>query len=116
MVGVLVGHFLQVSLWTCRRNVMDGTTGLGLRCLSTRSSAGRFPFLRPWGATVMSASSDLRPRPSLPGRVPLASRGLVAAVSALLATVALSDLFAVFAGVRIHMLTGSDDALAAAPQ
>ncbi|MGI5372812.1 DUF4328 domain-containing protein [Streptomyces sp. CA-251387] len=64
----------------------------------------------------MSASNDLRPRPLLPAGVPRSSRGLLAAVSALLAVVALGDLFAVFAGARIHMLIDGDDAFATAPQ
>ncbi|MFI7413970.1 DUF4328 domain-containing protein [Streptomyces sp. NPDC049627] len=64
----------------------------------------------------MSESSELRPRPLLPGRVPLSSHVLVAAVSALLAVVALSDLFAVFAGVRVHLLIDGDDSFATAPQ
>ncbi|MDN0199900.1 DUF4328 domain-containing protein [Streptomyces sp. S.PNR 29] len=64
----------------------------------------------------MSSSSDLRPRPLLPGGVPRSSRGLLAAVSALLAVVALSDLFAVFAGARIHALIDEDHGFATAPQ
>ncbi|MHB9863756.1 DUF4328 domain-containing protein [Streptomyces sp. YIM S03343] len=64
----------------------------------------------------MSAPSDLRPLPLLPGGVPRSSRGLLAAVSALLAVVALSDLFAVYAGVRIRMLINGDHGLAAVPR
>ncbi|MFJ8630859.1 DUF4328 domain-containing protein [Streptomyces sp. NPDC093568] len=63
----------------------------------------------------MSAPSDLRPRPSLPGRVPLASRGLLAAVATLLAVVALSDLAAAFVGFRIHTLTDPDRGLTTLP-
>ncbi|MFD7408699.1 DUF4328 domain-containing protein [Streptomyces sp. NPDC059866] len=64
----------------------------------------------------MSSSSDLRPRPLLPGGVPRSSRGLLAAMSALLGVVALSDLFAVFAGARIHTLTDEGHDVATAPQ
>lgn len=67
-------------------------------------------------AFTSSKSNDLRPRPSLPGGAPLSSRGLLAAVSVLLAVVALSDLFAVFAGVRIHMLIDGGQGFATAPQ
>ncbi len=64
----------------------------------------------------MSGSSDLRPRPLLPGGEPRSSRGLLVAVSALLAVVALSDLFAVFVGVRIYALTDEDQGFATGPQ
>lgn len=64
----------------------------------------------------MSASSDLRPRPPLPGGVPRPARGLLAAVAASLALVVLSDLFAMFAGVRIHLLIDEDHGFLTAPQ
>ncbi|ANS68861.1 hypothetical protein SLINC_6637 [Streptomyces lincolnensis] len=64
----------------------------------------------------MSASSDLRPRPSLPGGVPRPARGLLAAVAASLAVVVLSDLFALVAGVRIHLLIDEDHGFLTAPQ
>ncbi|MFE9444822.1 DUF4328 domain-containing protein [Streptomyces sp. NPDC006602] len=64
----------------------------------------------------MSGTSDLRPRPLLPSGVPRSSRGLLVAASALLAVVALSDLFAVFVGARIHTLIDGDQGFATAPQ
>jgi hypothetical protein len=64
----------------------------------------------------MSWFSDLRPSPLLPRGAPRPSRGLLAAVSALLGVVALSDLFAVFAGARIHTLIDEDDGFAFATQ
>lgn len=77
---------------------------------------GPYPFPRPWGAIVMSASSELRPRPLLPSGVPRSSRGLLIAVSALLGVVAVSDLFAVFVGARVRMLIGEDEGFVAVPQ
>ncbi|GGL61448.1 hypothetical protein GCM10010129_01260 [Streptomyces fumigatiscleroticus] len=68
------------------------------------------------GATTLSLSSDLRPRPPLPGAVPQASRVLLAAASALLAAVAVIDLFAVYAGARIHALIDGDEGFATAAQ
>ena len=44
------------------------------------------------------------------------ARGLLAAASAALAIVALSDLFAVFAGARIYLLIDEDQGFAAAPR
>nr|BFD87064.1 hypothetical protein StreXyl84_64650 [Streptomyces sp. Xyl84] len=64
----------------------------------------------------MSASSDVCPRPALPNRIPRPPRGLLAGLSALLAAVALSDLFAVYAGVRAYMLIDEDRGLAFATQ
>ncbi|KOV69653.1 hypothetical protein ADL00_10695 [Streptomyces sp. AS58] len=64
----------------------------------------------------MSASSDLRPRPALPNRVPRVPRFLVVSVSALLAAVALSDLFAVYAGVRMYTLINGEERFAFASQ
>ncbi|MFE5486614.1 DUF4328 domain-containing protein [Streptomyces sp. NPDC056527] len=64
----------------------------------------------------MSASSDLRPRPLLPNRVPRSPRALLAGVSALLTAVAFSDLFAVYAGVRAYTLIDEDRGFALASQ
>jgi hypothetical protein len=44
----------------------------------------------------------------LPSSVPLASRGLLAAVVAAFAAAALGDLFAVYAGVRLHTVVDGD--------
>lgn len=62
----------------------------------------------------MSVSSDPLPPPGtrLPGGVRPASQVLMAVVCVLLAGVALTDLFAVFAGLRIRTLTGTDPARA----
>jgi hypothetical protein len=94
---------------------MHWTTGGAYRA-AARVLPRAVPFSRPWGSTVMSSSSDLRPRPLLPDGVPRPSRGLLAALSALLGVVALSDLFAVFAGARIRTLTAEDDGFAFVPQ
>ncbi|MFB7371310.1 DUF4328 domain-containing protein [Streptomyces sp. NPDC056222] len=64
----------------------------------------------------MSASSDLRPRPLLPNRVPRSPRVLLAAVTALLTAVAFSDLLAVYAGVRTYALIDEDRGFALASQ
>ncbi|MET9683309.1 DUF4328 domain-containing protein [Streptomyces coeruleorubidus] len=56
----------------------------------------------------MSASNELRPRRMLPSGTPRSVRGLLAAASAALVIVALSDLFAVFAGARIYLLIDKD--------
>ncbi|WP_234390600.1 DUF4328 domain-containing protein [Streptomyces sp. MMG1533] len=64
----------------------------------------------------MFGSSDLRPRPLLPGGVPRSSRGLLALAAALLAAVALSDLFAVFVGARIYTLIDEDQGFVTGPQ
>ncbi|MFD7692460.1 DUF4328 domain-containing protein [Streptomyces sp. NPDC059805] len=58
----------------------------------------------------MSVSSDPLPQqqPRLPGAVRPASQVLLAVVCVLLAGMALTDLFAVFAGLRIRMLTEGD--------
>ncbi|WP_232024494.1 DUF4328 domain-containing protein [Streptomyces lincolnensis] len=64
----------------------------------------------------MSASSELRPRPLLPGGVPRFSRLLLAAVTASLAVVVLTDLFAVFAGFRIHRLIDGNHGFVMASQ
>ncbi|MET9443676.1 DUF4328 domain-containing protein [Streptomyces sp. NPDC006610] len=64
----------------------------------------------------MSASSELRPRPPLPGTVPLASRALLAAVLALLVVSAATDLFAVFAGSRVYALVDGDAGFAFASE
>lgn len=63
----------------------------------------------------MSASSELRPRPSLSIASPGAPRVLLAAVVALLAAVALSDLFAVYAEARTYALIDGDGGFAFAP-
>jgi hypothetical protein len=52
----------------------------------------------------------------LPSGVPRSSRGLLVAVSALLAVVALSDLFAVFVGARIYALIDEDEGFVTGPQ
>ncbi|MGP4052504.1 DUF4328 domain-containing protein [Streptomyces sp. 2A115] len=64
----------------------------------------------------MSASSDLHPRPALPSRVSPPPRFLLVGVSALLAAVALSDLFAVYAGVREYTLIEEEGGFAFASQ
>ncbi|WP_346138412.1 DUF4328 domain-containing protein [Streptomyces coeruleofuscus] len=64
----------------------------------------------------MSASRELRPRRMLPSGTPRSARGLLAAASAALAIIALSDLFAVFAGARIYLLIDEEQGFAAAPQ
>ncbi|KAB2976544.1 DUF4328 domain-containing protein [Streptomyces sp. SS1-1] len=62
----------------------------------------------------MSVSSDPLPPPHtrLPGGVRPASQVLLVVVCVLLAGMALTDLFAVFAGLRIRTLTGADPARA----
>lgn len=52
----------------------------------------------------------------LPGGTPRSARGLLAPASVLLAIVALSDLFAVFAGARIRTLIDEDQGFAVVPQ
>ncbi|KOG30540.1 hypothetical protein AQJ84_00330 [Streptomyces resistomycificus] len=52
----------------------------------------------------------------LPSGTPHSARGLLAAVSVAVGIVALSDLFAVFAGARITMLIDEDQGFAVAPQ
>ncbi|WP_405834690.1 DUF4328 domain-containing protein [Streptomyces sp. NBC_00105] len=52
----------------------------------------------------MSATSRLKPRPSLPARAPQAPRLLSAAVVVLLAAVILTDLFSLYAGTRAYYL------------
>ncbi|KOU55103.1 hypothetical protein ADK57_45740 [Streptomyces sp. MMG1533] len=52
----------------------------------------------------------------LPGGVPRSSRGLLALAAALLAAVALSDLFAVFVGARIYTLIDEDQGFVTGPQ
>lgn len=64
----------------------------------------------------MSASADLRPLPDLPHQIPRLPRLLLTGLSALLAAVALSDLFAVYAGVRVYTLIEGDQAFAFASQ
>lgn len=64
----------------------------------------------------MSGSSDLRPRPLLPSGMPRSSRALLASAAALLAVVALSDLFAVFVGARIYTLIDDDQGFVTGPQ
>ncbi|MEV7452319.1 DUF4328 domain-containing protein [Streptomyces nigra] len=55
----------------------------------------------------MSFSSDQQPRPQLPGAARPSSRVLLVVVCVLLGGMALSDLFAVFAGLRLRSLAGS---------
>ncbi|MEU2897708.1 DUF4328 domain-containing protein [Streptomyces sp. NPDC001273] len=57
---------------------------------------------------MFASSGGLRPLSPLPSSVPLASRGLLTAVVAALAAAALSDLFAVYTGVRLRMLVDGD--------
>ncbi|MFE6840680.1 DUF4328 domain-containing protein [Streptomyces sp. NPDC057705] len=52
----------------------------------------------------MSATSRLKPRPSLPARTPQVPRLLSAAVVVLLAAVILTDLFSLYAGTRAYYL------------
>lgn len=63
----------------------------------------------PVGATIFSASNDLHPRPALPGRELRPPRFLLVGVAALLATVSLSDLFAVYVGVRLYALLDGEE-------
>ncbi|MGW1539295.1 DUF4328 domain-containing protein [Streptomyces sp. NPDC002309] len=64
----------------------------------------------------MSASADLRPRPELPDQVPRLPRLLLNGLSALLVAVALSDLYAVYAGVRVYTLIHQDGGFAFASE
>ena len=51
---------------------------------------------------MLESNGGTRPPSPLPGSVPLASRGLLTAVVAAFAAAALSDLFAVYTGVRLR--------------
>lgn len=64
----------------------------------------------------MSAPSLPRPRPLLPAVSPGGSRVLLTAVVALLAAVALSDLFALYAGARVYALIDADAGFAFAAE
>ncbi|MFC8423226.1 DUF4328 domain-containing protein [Streptomyces sp. NPDC057236] len=58
---------------------------------------------------MLTSKDELRPRPPLPsGTPPLASRGLLIAVVAAFAAVALGDLFAVYTGVRLRAVVDGD--------
>ncbi|MFG2512918.1 DUF4328 domain-containing protein [Streptomyces sp. NPDC048584] len=57
---------------------------------------------------MLESNGGTRPPSPLPGSVPLASRGLLTAVVAAFAAAALSDLFAVYTGVRLRMLADDD--------
>ncbi|MFE5211772.1 DUF4328 domain-containing protein [Streptomyces sp. NPDC056600] len=63
----------------------------------------------------MSAPSALRPPAAVPRTVRPASRGPLIALTALLAAAALTDLFAVYAGVRLRGLLGGDQGFTAVP-
>ncbi|MGP4086691.1 DUF4328 domain-containing protein [Streptomyces sp. KR55] len=64
----------------------------------------------------MSVFENPRPYALLPGRIPRPSRWMLITVSALLAAVALSGVFAVYAGVRLYTLIKGDFGFATAPQ
>ncbi|MGW2055858.1 DUF4328 domain-containing protein [Streptomyces sp. NPDC001840] len=64
----------------------------------------------------MSASTDPRPRPPLPGAPTAASHGLLAVAVAGLALAALSDLFSLFTEVRLRSVIDGDGGFAMAPQ
>ncbi|QXE36265.1 DUF4328 domain-containing protein [Streptomyces sp. GMY02] len=64
----------------------------------------------------MSESTDPRPRPPLPGVPTVASYGLLAVAVAALAVAAFTDLFSLFAEVRLRSLIDGDGGFATAPQ
>ncbi|WP_409474502.1 DUF4328 domain-containing protein [Streptomyces sp. HC307] len=64
----------------------------------------------------MSVFENPRPYALLPGRIPRPSRWMLIRVSALLAAVALSGVFALYAGVRLYTLIEGDFGFATVPQ
>ncbi|WP_319596864.1 S1 RNA-binding domain-containing protein [Streptomyces sp. ID05-04B] len=116
-------EFLQFDTWnlearlSLRATQPDPFQAFADRTAVGQKLHGQVTKLVPFGVFVQvtdgieglvpRASSDLRPRSALPNRVPRTPRGLLAGLSALLAAVALSDLFAVYAGVRTYTLSTS---------